>query len=181
MSGPAPLWDGSVPPAATAVVQRIEAFRAVPYDDGGGTWTYGWGSTRDVNGMPVTASTPPIAPAHALALLQRDMAAAAAAVRRLVRVILHAQEAAALISWTYNLGEGNLARSTMLAALNAERRQDVPGQMRLWIYDAGQPSLGLLRRRWAEAAIFVGIDPTQAVDRAWAEISALGEWPAFGG
>jgi lysozyme len=175
----AALWDGSVPPAATVVAQRIETFRAAPYDDGGGTWTYGWGSTRDVNGVPVTAATPPIAQAHALALLQRDMGAAAAAVRRLVRVILHTHEAAALISWTYNLGEGNLARSTMLAALNAERRQDVPAQMALWIYDAGRPSLGLRRRRWAEAAIFTGLDPTQAVDRAWAEIGSIEDWPAI--
>ena len=39
--------------------------------------------------------------------------------------------------------------------------------------------LGLLRRRWAEAAIFVGLDPTDACVRAWREIDDLGDWPAF--
>jgi lysozyme len=178
-------WDGeTVPKAATAVVKRIEGFYAEPYDDNGaapgGTWTIGYGTIVDAKGKPVTPSTPPVTEAEAEVLLMRDMLDAAMSVRRLVRPKLRACQAAALISWTYNLGSGNLRTSTMLKRLNAGVFDDVPGEMRRWINHEGKPLVGLLRRRWAEAAIFQGVDPTQACVRAWKEIDSLDDWPAFG-
>jgi lysozyme len=176
-------WSGSVPAAATAVVKKIEAFQAKPYPDNPGnshnTWTIGYGSIVDVNGQPVTAHTAPITEADAEQLLMRDMASAAAGVQARVKVSLLVREAAALISWTYNLGVGSLISSTMLKDLNKNDKADVPAEMRKWIYQGSEAMLGLLRRRWAEAAIFVGIEPATAVQRAWAEIKALGDWPAF--
>ena len=183
-SPPGNIWDGvTVPAAATAVIKKIEGFKANPYDDNGGapggTWTIGYGTIVDANGHPVTANTPPITEAQAVTLLTRDMGSATAAVHRRVKVALKTFQAAALISWTYNLGEGSLAGSTMLKLINANTMAGVPDQMRQWIHQAGVALLGLLRRRWAEAAIFTGMDPTTACTRAWAEIKALGDWPAF--
>jgi len=176
-------WDGSVPLAATAVVKRFEGFFARPYDDNGGqpggTWTIGYGTIVDGSGKPVTPATPPITEAEAEALLRRDMQGAAADVRLRVKVGLLTREAAALVSWTYNLGGGNLGKSTMLIRINAGAKGSVPDEMRKWIMQEGKPLLGLLRRRWAEAAIFVGLDPTDACVRAWREIDDLGDWPAF--
>jgi len=178
-----PPWDGGVPPAATAVIKRIEGFFATPYDDNGGkpggTWTIGYGTIVDAGGHPVTPQTPPITEAQAEALLCRDMEGAARDVRLRVKVPLASCEAAALISWTYNLGGGSLGKSTMLTRLNADQRQDVPLEMRKWINQEGKPLVGLLRRRWAEAAIFVGIEPAAACVRAWREIDSLDDWPAF--
>ena len=172
-----------VPLAATAVVKRIEGFYAHPYDDNGaqpgGTWTIGYGTIRDANGDPVTPNTPPISEADAVVLLQRDMKGAAKAVDRRVAVKLKVCEAAALISWVYNLGEGSLAQSTLLKRINANRKSEAPAEMRKWIYHEGKPLVGLLRRRWAEAAIFLGTDPTNACVRAWKEIDDLTDWPAF--
>lgn len=178
------IWDRkSVPLAATAVVKRIEGFSATPYDDNGaqpgGTWTIGYGTIRDANNSPVTPNTAPITEAEAVTLLLRDMLGAAKDVDARVHPALFVHEAAALISWTYNLGGGNLAKSTMLTDLNAGQKQKVPDEMRKWITQAGKPLLGLLRRRWAEAAIFVGVDPTNACVRAWKEIETLTEWPPF--
>lgn len=180
----APLWDRkSVPSAATAVVKRIEGFFTAPYDDNGalpgGTWTIGYGSIRDRAGRPVTPQTPPISEAEALELLTRDMNGAAGDVALRVRVPLLEHEAAALISWTYNLGGGNLGSSTMLKRINANAKADVPGEMRRWIMHEGRPLVGLLRRRWAEAAIFLGVPADVAVVRAWKEIDDLQDWPAF--
>nr|WP_329718663.1 lysozyme [Caldimonas sp.] len=179
----APAWDGSVPPAATAVIKRIEGFFAAPYDDNGGkpggTWTIGYGTIVDRDGHPVTAQTPPISEADAVLLLCRDMAGAARDVHLRVKVPLAVCEAAALISWTYNLGGGSLAKSTMLTRINANRKEDVPAEMRKWISQEGKPLVGLLRRRWAEAAIFTGIEPTSACVRAWREIDSLDDWPEF--
>ncbi|MGM9513514.1 lysozyme [Roseateles sp. DB2] len=176
-------WDGGVPAAATAVVKRIEGFFAQPYDDNGaqpgGTWTIGYGTIVDAQGHRVTPQTPPITEAEADQLLRRDMAGAAQDVQQRVLVPLRSCEAAALISWVYNLGAGNLAKSTLLLRLNANRKSEVPAEMRKWIMQEGRPVLGLLRRRWAEAAIFAGMDATNACVRAWREIDDLSDWPAF--
>lgn len=176
-------WDFSVPDAAMAVVKRIEGFSAVPYDDNGeqpgGTWTIGYGSIVDATGRRVTSATPPITEEQAVALLRRDMAGAARSVRNRVRVPLRMHEAAALISWTYNLGEGSLASSTMLRRINGGEAEAVPTEMRKWILQEGRPLIGLLRRRWAEAAIFQGMDGTKACVRAWREIDSLDDWPVF--
>lgn len=182
-AAPEDAWDFSVPDAAMAVVKRIEGFSATPYDDNGeqpgGTWTIGYGSIVDATGRRVTSATPPITEEQAVALLRRDMAGAARSVRNRVRVALRMHEAAALISWTYNLGEGSLASSTMLRRINGGNPQAVPAEMRKWILQEGRPLLGLLRRRWAEAAIFQGMDGTKACVRAWREIDSLDDWPAF--
>ena len=177
-------WDGmKIPAAATAVIKRIEGFFSAPYDDNGalpgGTWTIGYGTIVDVDRKAVTPNTPPITEAQAEALLRRDMAGAARDVKARVTVPLLEYEAAALISWTYNLGGGNLAKSAMLKCINANQKANVPDEMRKWIYHEGRPLVGLLRRRWAEAAIFVGVDGVNACVRAWNEIDSLDDWPAF--
>jgi lysozyme len=165
------------------VIKRIEGFFATPYDDNGGqpggTWTIGYGTIFDRDGHPVTPKTPPITEADAVLLLCRDMAGAARDVRLRVKVPLKICEAAALISWTYNLGGGSLAKSTLLTRINANRKEDVAAEMRKWINQEGKPLVGLLRRRWAEAAIFTGIEPTSACVRAWREIDSLDDWPEF--
>jgi lysozyme len=177
-------WDGtSIPAAATAVIKRIEGFFNTPYDDNGalpgGTWTIGYGTIVDVDRKAVTPNTPPITEAQAEALLRRDMAGAARDVKARVTVPLLEYEAAALISWTYNLGGGNLAKSTLLKCINANQKANVPDEMRKWIYHEGRPLVGLLRRRWAEAAIFGGMDGVNACVRAWNEIDSLDDWPEF--
>ncbi len=178
------IWDrSSVPADATVIVKRVEGFSKTAYDDNGkrrgGTWTIGYGATKDARGKRVKASTPDVTEAEAAALLVRDMAGAARGVARRVTVELTERQAAALVSWVYNLGEGNLAKSTLLRRINAGVFTDVPGQMRRWINHEGKPLVGLLRRRWAEAAIFEGLDAERAVTRAWAEIDGLKDWPRF--
>jgi lysozyme len=67
----------------------------------------------------------------------------------------------------------------MLRRLNAGDFAAVPGEMRKWTSQEGRPLLGLLRRRWAEAAIFQGMDATNACVLAWRSIEQLEDWPAF--
>jgi lysozyme len=153
------------------------------YDDNGalpgGTWTIGYGTIRDAAGKAVTPSTSAVTEAQAVKLLLRDMKRAALDVHNRVRAPLLVHEAAALVSWTYNLGEGALRASTLLRKLNAGEKTAVPDEMRRWINQNGKPLVGLLRRRWAEAAIFLGKDPVNACVRAWREIDDLDDWPGF--
>jgi lysozyme len=64
----------------------------------------------------------------------------------------------ALVSWTYNLGGGNLKASTMLKVLNAGDYDEVPNQMLRWNKAGGKVLEGLTRRRVAEGNMFCGKD-----------------------
>jgi len=60
----------------------------------------------------------------------------------------------ALVSFTFNLGEGNLARSTLLKLLNQRNYQGAAAQFPMWCMAAGQVLPGLVKRRAAERALF---------------------------
>jgi lysozyme len=61
----------------------------------------------------------------------------------------------ALTSWTYNLGPTNLKSSTMLKVLNDGNYDEVPEQIKKWNKAGGQVLNGLIKRRDAEAELFV--------------------------
>lgn len=184
---PAAEWDRvSCPAMAIELIKVLEAFSATPYDDNGsapgGTWTIGYGSIRDGLNNPVTPNTTPITTDQAAALLKRDIAWAVTAVARRVSVPLAPCQAGALISWTYNLGEGSLSSSTMLKRINAGAgNRSITDQMAVWINQAGKPLTGLRRRRWTEAAVWCGMNPVQARARAWIEINDVQAWPLLPG
>jgi lysozyme len=77
-----------------------------------------------------------------------------AAVNARVSVPLFQGQFDAVVSWTYNLGEGALKSSTMLKKINATRHDEVPGQMKRWNKAGGKVVRGLERRREAEAALY---------------------------
>ena len=75
-----------------------------------------------------------------------------------VKVPLQQNQFDALVSWTYNLGGGNLNASTMLKVLNAGEYDEVPNQMLRWNKAGGKVLEGLTRRREAEGNMFCGKD-----------------------
>lgn len=134
--------------------KRMPDGRLRSYPDpgtGGAPWTIGWGSTGpDVK--PGTIWTQEQADAR----LKRDVDAATAAVGRLVTVPLTDEEATALTSFVYNLGEGRLAGSTLLRLLNEGRpREEVADQFPRWVYGGGKVLPGLETRRAAERELFL--------------------------
>lgn len=86
-------------------------------------------------------------------LLEADVAVAAAAVRRHVRVQVSQDTFDALVSFTFNVGEGSLARSALLRRLNAGDTRGACDELSRWVYAAGQVQRGLVRRRAAERAL----------------------------
>lgn len=117
-----------------------------------GKWTIGYGSTKGVrSGLKITVE-------EAEQRLMEDLREFEAVVKRNVLVPLSQYQFDALVSWAFNLGEGNLRSSTMLKKLNQGDYQSVPEQMMRWNKartDAGLQVLpGLTRRRAAEAALF---------------------------
>ncbi len=136
--------------AGLDLLRQFEAFRAAPYKDQGGKLTIGYGHLIKA-GESFTVLTQ----AQASALLSKDVGIAEAAFRRRVKVELNANQYAALICWIFNLGEANLMQSTLLTKLNAEAFDDVPGEMLRWHRIDQKPSRGLIRRRAAEAMLFL--------------------------
>lgn len=83
-----------------------------------------------------------------------DMAKFEKAVRRRVKVALTQSQFDALVSFTYNCGEGNLARSGLLRKVNAKDFDGAANEFALWNRGGGVVLKGLVRRRAAEAALF---------------------------
>lgn len=156
-------------------LKLIEAFEGLilyPYDDADGknppkkivagdklrgTLTIGYGHTgKDViPGQTITE-------AEADQLLEEDLAWAEDQVARLVTVPLTNNQFAALVSFTFNAGEGALASSTLLRRLNAGVYGAVPEQLPRWdkttISGKKVQSAGLARRRAAEAQLWATPD-----------------------
>lgn len=176
------IWDRTtVPDEAVALVVAFEAFHAASYDDGYGFWTIGYGARRDAAGRPVARATPPVTEEQARAMLRRDLGIAVRRVTRGVTVPLTLRQAGALISLAYNLGDLKSAAPTLVARVNDGPGYPAAEAFGLYIRSAGRPSLDLRRRRWAEAAFFLGADPAAAMRAAWGAIHTVADWPPLPG
>ena len=146
---------------AEAIVQHWEGCRLTPYHgkaDRPEVWTIGWGCIS-IDGVAVSHDTPTISQARADGLLANELAGSQAAVRRRITVPLTDYQEAALISFTYNLGEGNLNLSTLRTLLNGGHLAEAAAEFGKWIMSNNQPVKGLIRRRGAERAVFEGKVP----------------------
>lgn len=130
------------------LTEGFEGCSLMPYQDVAGVWTDGYGNTHNV--VPGQAITQ----AQAEADLLRNVAEAEAAVNRLVHIAMSQEEFDALVDFTFNLGIGNFASSTLLKKLNARDIQGAIDEFVKWDRAGGVEVAGLLRRRKAEAALF---------------------------
>jgi lysozyme len=141
----------------TSLEQQFEGFEANPYPDpisGGKPFTYGFGSTYDLKGLPVTLATPPITRAQGLILLSRDVHYSLLEINKDVKVPLTSYQQAAIVDLVYNIGIGNFASSTLLKDLNAKNYNAAAAQFDKWDLASGKIVAGLLRRRQAETVEF---------------------------
>ena len=86
-----------------------------------------------------------------------DMEGFEVAVRRLVKVPLTPYQFDALVSFTYNCGEGNLKKSTLLKKVNASDFKGAAEEFKKWNKGGGKVLPGLTRRRASEALLFQNI------------------------
>jgi len=76
------------------------------------------------------------------------------AVMRLVTPNLTDGQYGALCDFVFNVGSGNLARSTLLKVVNARQYDRVPFQFRRWTRAGGKELPSLKARREKEIALF---------------------------
>lgn len=136
-----------------AMCLHFEGLYLRPYLCPAGVPTIGVGSTRYLDGTPVRLTDPPITKEHALILLRvRILRDFMPGVRALCAVDERGR-LAALTDFAYNLGLGNLKASNLRKRVNAGRWDDVPAELRKWVYAAGRVQRGLVKRRDAEIAL----------------------------
>jgi len=138
--------------AGLALIKEFEGLHLTPYQCPSRVWTIGYGHTRTVRpGMVITSG-------QAEQLLQEDLRSAELGVTRLVQVPLSDNQFAALVSFVFNVGIGNLERSTLLRLLNRGWYEQVPAQLTRWNKAHGETLGGLARRRAAEARLWRASD-----------------------
>jgi lysozyme len=152
-------------PGGTEVARRAAEFATPfegtflePYKDPAGVWTIGTGSIWDRRNSPptrVTAETPPIDAATALAWLTEEMQEAVDTVARLVTVPISDDQRVALADFVYNLGSGNFASSRLLHLLNNGDYTGAAAHFADWTLAGGHSLPGLVRRRAAERTLFM--------------------------
>ena len=137
-----------------ALIRRSEGFRANAYRDATGIWTIGYGHTS-MAGLPEVREGLVITRAEAQKILARDVEMFAAGVAKALRVSVTDTEFSALVSFAYNVGLAGFERSSVLKAVNDGDREAVPRRLQLWVKAGGQVLPGLVKRRAAEAALFI--------------------------
>jgi lysozyme len=149
-------------PACIKFIQQFEGYkrdlhdgRVQAYPDpatGGAPWTIGWGTTGpDVRKGTIWTR------GQAEQRFRAHVEEFAAGVRKLIgNAPTNQHQFDALVSFAYNLGEGNLAGSTLLKLHKAGDYAGAAGQFSKWVKAAGRVLPGLLRRRAAEAAMYRG-------------------------
>ncbi|HYH39940.1 MAG TPA: lysozyme [Azospirillum sp.] len=144
--------------AAIDLVKEFEGLYLKAYRCPAGVPSIGWGHTRGVTMGQTTTQ------AQAEKWLAEDLEEAGRAVDRLVTVPISQNARGALASFVFNLGSGALGGSTLLRLLNAERpAEEVAQQFGRWtkatVNGAKVDLPGLVKRRAAEAALFLTPDP----------------------
>ncbi|MGH6933290.1 MAG: lysozyme [Dongiaceae bacterium] len=136
-------------PRGLALIKRFESLRLDAYRDSGGVWTIGYGHTGQVK------PDDQVTEVRAEALLKSDVAGAESVVNRLILVPLNQSQFDALASLVFNIGGAAFATSTLRRRVHSNDHLTVPTEFCKWRHDNGVPLLGLLRRRVAEAALYL--------------------------
>ncbi|MFZ2736606.1 MAG: lysozyme [Burkholderiaceae bacterium] len=132
-----------------ALVQRFEGCRLDPYFCSAGVLTCGWGATG-AGVFPGQAWTQDQADSR----LRSDLARFSAGVEQLCPSLTGCRQDA-VISFAFNVGLGNLRASTLRKKLLAEDWDAARREFGKWVYGGGRVLPGLVRRRAAEAALFI--------------------------
>lgn len=88
--------------------------------------------------------------------LKEDVKEAENAVNKFVEVDLSQDQFDALVSFTFNLGSGNLQQSTLLKKVNAGDTEGASQEFQKWNRAGGKVVVGLTKRRLGEADLFRG-------------------------
>jgi lysozyme len=142
---------------ALKIIKKWEGFMPVPYLCPAGVPTIGYGSTRYENGDRVSMDDCKIDRKRAEEILKDEVSSVKGLVLGVLKHTLEDHQLAALISFTYNVGIGNLMKSTLLIKIDGTPLdQNIPAEFRRWNVSKGTVLKGLIARREDEVSMWIG-------------------------
>lgn len=119
--------------------------------------------SRSLTWAPIALSEPNIAGYSKLTLAQSYEKCLADKISHSVK--LNDNQYGALVSWTFNVGCGNMGSSTLVTRLNNGENPNTvaAGELPKWNKAGGNVLAGLTRRRAAEVKLFQTASGTQAL------------------
>ena len=134
------------------LIKQFEGCRLKAYLCPAGIATIGFGHTGSIASKPVALGMT-ISLNQAEILLKKDLEKFEKVISQAVKVALTQNQFDALVSFVYNVGEGNFKESTLLRLINVKDPK-ASEQFLVWV-KAGKITLnGLFERRKAEKKVF---------------------------
>lgn len=132
------------------LIKQYEGCKLFAYRDSVGVATIGYGHTKGVRmGQAITQK-------QADEFLREDIMEAEKVLNNM-GINFTQNQFDALCSWIFNLGTGNFIHSTMTKRISAGAGDEaITDELIRWHNAGGKPLLGLMRRRVAEANMFLG-------------------------
>ena len=132
------------------LICQFEGLKLERYRDAVGLWTIGYGHLILKEEMEKLTK---ITTGEAKDLLRKDLKRTEDGVKKLLNQPATQAQFDALVSFAFNLGVGNLKKSTLLKKFNAGDVQGAALQFKSWNKAGGKVLAGLTRRREAEMVI----------------------------
>lgn len=137
------------------LIKEFESFKSKPYLCPSQKATIGFGSTYYPDGKKVTLQDKEITEEKAFEILEyianKDFGSN---INKVVKVPLNQNQFDALVSFAYNIGNGNFNSSTLLRWLNQGNYKEASIQLLRWDKSKGIVLNGLTKRRKAEKTLF---------------------------
>jgi lysozyme len=141
--------------ASINLIKSFEGFFAKPYLCPAFVATIGYGTIKYPSGVKVKLTDPPITEKKALDYLIYEVTEKAKLIDPMLRDDLTENQFGALVSFSYNLGEGALKQSTLRIKINENPLNlEIRNEFSKWVYANGKKLNGLIRRRKAEADLY---------------------------
>jgi lysozyme len=133
------------------LIKKYESFYAEPYLCPAGFLTIGYGHMIRRNEL----FNAPISMDEALRLLKKDVEISERAVMHQISYPLNDNEFDALVSFTFNLGSGQLQRSTLRMKINRGELLNASKEFLKYVFAGGRKLHGLILRRHEELQLFL--------------------------
>jgi lysozyme len=136
------------------MMHHFEGCKLEAYQCSAKVWTIGWGNTFYENGTPVKQGDK-ITQDRANELFEFVVNEFAVGVEKLLTKKVNENQFSALVCFAYNVGTGNLGKSTLLKKVNANPNDaTIANEFLRWNKAGGKELLGLTRRRTAESKLY---------------------------